>query len=303
MLIGLPGSGKSYLADKYTHEGFVVHSSDAIREELTGDVNNQRANSDVFSVLHRRIKDDLAAGIDCVYDATNINYKQRMEFLKYLNNVECMKEAVVVCTPYETCLLQNEQRERKVPAEVIDRMYRRFTIPYYYEGWDKITLHYHKEEYKKLYGPPGKFLFDTCDYSQENKHHSATLGEHCRLAVQYLIHNFVTESVLDTTLITLSEAAMLHDCGKPFCQTFKNTRGEITTEAHYYDHQYVGGYNALFYDMNSADKLYVSLLIMWHMQLYFSKEGSSSYNKYVKLWGYKLFKDLLWLHKADLAAH
>lgn len=39
MLVGLPGSGKSTYAEKLKEKGYIIHSSDAIREELTGDIN------------------------------------------------------------------------------------------------------------------------------------------------------------------------------------------------------------------------------------------------------------------------
>lgn len=42
MMVGLPYSGKSYYAEKLSKEyGAVVHSSDAIRAEILGDVQDQ----------------------------------------------------------------------------------------------------------------------------------------------------------------------------------------------------------------------------------------------------------------------
>ena len=57
MLVGLPGSGKSTLIKRYKE--YKVHSSDDIREELTGDVNRQDINNLVFKALHKRVKEDL----------------------------------------------------------------------------------------------------------------------------------------------------------------------------------------------------------------------------------------------------
>ena len=54
MLVGLPASGKSTYAEKLRKKGFHIHSSDKIREELTGDVNSQDKNMNVFQELHKR---------------------------------------------------------------------------------------------------------------------------------------------------------------------------------------------------------------------------------------------------------
>jgi predicted kinase len=84
MLAGIPGSGKSTYAEKMKneYENIVVCSSDAIREELTGNVNNQDLNEEVFKVLHRRVKDNLKAGNNVIYDACNISSRRRRHFVQ-----------------------------------------------------------------------------------------------------------------------------------------------------------------------------------------------------------------------------
>ena len=80
------------------HILFVIYSSDDIREELYNDVNNMENNNKVFDVLHQRIRDTLIDGKDCVYDATNMNWKRRRAFLESIKKIECYKVAVVVAT-------------------------------------------------------------------------------------------------------------------------------------------------------------------------------------------------------------
>ena len=63
MLVGLPGSGKSTYIKNHFNQNLHVHSSDDIREELSGNVNNQDINKEVFELLHKRVKDDLKNGI------------------------------------------------------------------------------------------------------------------------------------------------------------------------------------------------------------------------------------------------
>ena len=307
MLVGLPGSGKSYLADILFAKKYSIHSSDEIRKELSGDINNQNINSQVFQTLHRRIKDDLKNGISCVYDATNINYKKRMSFLQELNKIQCFKRCIIIATPYEVCLMQNEQRERKVPEQVIERMYRNFDVPYYFEGWDNIELFYAKDSYKEAYGDWSYFVFDTLTYNQDNKYHIETLGEHCRKCKEY-VENYNNKTTLKGTHIAHAQrvAAALHDCGKPFCKTFEDTKGNITESAHYYNHEKVGSYNSLFYETETQltpIRLYIAALIRWHMQMHFIDNQPHAKGKYIKLLGEEFYKELEVLHNGDKQAH
>ena len=100
MMVGLPYSGKSCYAEKLKEEfNAVVHSSDAIREEILGDVQDQNNNGKVFDVLHRRVIEDLSNGRNVIYDATNINYKRRMDTIQRLSKVPCEKVCEFMATP------------------------------------------------------------------------------------------------------------------------------------------------------------------------------------------------------------
>ena len=295
MMIGLVASGKSYETEILSKEyNANIHSSDAIREELSGDINNQDINDLVFKTLHNRVKEDLKNGKNCIYDATNINYKRRMAFLRELNSIPCEKICVLMATPYEVCLERNAKRDRKVPENVIKRMYMNFDIPYWYEGWDDIRIKYSSNS-ESLLGIPVKWIENVKNYNQENSHHTLTLGEHCWQAAEYLDRYSST---------ALQYATILHDCGKPFCKTFTNTKGEVTDQAHYYFHEHIGSYNSLFYDINNYN-LNIAILIRWHMQPYFWEKDNNEKqrNKYYKLWGEELYSDVMKLHEADKNAH
>lgn len=304
MLVGLPASGKSTLAKEYKSKGYIIHSSGAIREELGGDVNNQDINTQVFTLLHNRIKDYLKEGYSCVYDATNISYKRRKAFLEQIKNVDCNKICVFVATPYEVCLEQNQAQGRKVPDSVIKRMYCTIDVPYWYEGWDQIDIYYPQDSYKAGYKHWTQFLLDTEKVEQDNKYHNETLGNHCRSCANYVIKNYNLGHSFNLT--SLTTAAALHDCGKPFCKTFVNTKGETTENAHYYYHEHVGSYNSLFYEVDYVDnesKLYVAALIRWHMQMHFIDKEPHLEKKYRNLLGDKFYKDLTLLHNGDKEAH
>lgn len=302
MLCGLPASGKSTVAQKLAKEyDATIFSSDALREELFGDVNHQDNNQELFIELHRRIKNCLKDGKSAIYDACNISYKRRMAFLAELKNIPCEKICVLMATPYEECLRRNVERERRVPEHVIKRMYMSFNIPYWYEGWDYIEIEYSEGSQNK-YGMVTEWLDTVMNYDQDNSHHALSLGEHMRSAAAYMRNKLCLTTYKND--LTLIGATMLHDCGKPFCKTFTNSHGETTSEAHYYSHQYCGAYNSLFFAYLSefVDHLDIAIRIMWHMQPYFNKEEKTE-NKYRKLWGEDLYNDIMKLHEADLAAH
>ena len=139
MIVGLPGSGKSYFVEHcFTKEN--IHSSDKIREELLNDVNNQKNNLQVFNVLYHRVYTDLKNGISCVDDATNIEQKYRLSLIADIADIECIKNVYVIAADLETCFHRNSTRDRKVPESSIMKMAIKFRIPDYTEGWTNIYL-------------------------------------------------------------------------------------------------------------------------------------------------------------------
>ena len=101
MMCGLVASGKSTKAQELAREyNATIFSSDTLREEMFNDVNDQGHNQELFTELHRRIKECLCNGKSAIMDATNINYKKRMDFLRQLKNIPCKKICVLMATPY-----------------------------------------------------------------------------------------------------------------------------------------------------------------------------------------------------------
>jgi predicted kinase len=315
MLVGLPGSGKSTYA-KTVLSHCKIHSSDDLREELYGDVNNQSSNDKLFRELHKRIKEDLRAGNDVVYDATNIHWKRRKAFLKEISNIDCYTEAHLIATPYEVCVVQNLQRFRMVPESVIERMYKHFDVPFYNEGWDDIFIVYGDEKYDTAYGEVSQFIYDTLDFDQDNRHHKLKLGKHCLECSNYITNNLMTENPSDEdypweTIM----AGMLHDCGKPFTQTKMKPNGTQSDQSHYYHHENVGSYNSLFYkcpEKSDIDKLYMAALIRWHMLPHlwsdWSEKTQTKYideftNDNMKTNANRFWDNLMLLHQGDLNAH
>lgn len=296
MTVGLPASGKTAWAEQLKDKGFHVHSSDKIRAELLGDENAQTDNQLVFNELHKRVKEDLSAGIPCIYDATNMSMKRRKAFLDELKNIPCRKNCVIFPVPIEECKARNRSRERQVPDEVYDKMLRSFWVPYFYEGWDHIGVANVSQEVPSLEYAAMQ------DFSQDNPHHTKKLFAHLSEATWFAIQNHFSDEVF--------EAASYHDIGKLYTKSFKDAKGRDTQIAHFYGHECYGAYLYLSTDLaryctESAllKTLYASALINWHMKpLTAWKQSPKSRDRDRKLIGERMYNDIMLLHAADLAA-
>lgn len=315
MLVGLPGSGKSTYAHTVEirrKDGNaakpIVHSSDALREELYGDAATQGDNVKLFGELHARIKRDLSAGNDVVYDATNLKKKNRRTFLSEVKNIPCCKFCVVFATTLDACLRNNDQRTRKVPVNVIKRMQRSFAPPHFNEGFDYIcSIFTYLDNDGQLThdAPAGAFTFETFveqtkNFNQENKHHKLTLGQH-----SYRVYEYIKERCPKDYALQL--AALFHDNGKLYTKTRLNAKGVDDGDCHYYGHQNVGAYNVMFY----ADcigflpnLMEIANIIYYHMSPYLEWKQSERVRKNdMDYLGGELFNKVMLLHEADQAAH
>ena len=297
MMIGIPGSGKSHEAEIIAKKhNAIIHASDRLREELFRDVNHMGDNGFLFNELHKRIQRDLKAGKNVIYDATNINSKKRISFLKSLKDIPCEKIAILIMTPYQQCLKNNAERERSIPESVIEKMYTNFQVPYYYEGFDIVQIVLWQEA--NVYAP--YIVVERYkNYNQDNEHHQLTLGQHLITAFNYMLSKSLcgeNEDIPDE----LTLATLLHDIGKPFCKEFK----EGDKNAHYYNHMNVGAYDSFFYTSSiECNTLLIAWLINWHMEPFFWKKDEKLKENRLKLWGKDLFEMIEKLHEADLYAH
>jgi len=311
MLVGLPGSGKSTYAQTLTgtHN---IHSSDSIRKELFGDENenSKECNEKVFNTLHERVKQNLCDGKNVVYDATNLNRKRRIAFLKEIKNINCTKKCVMVATPFFLCQVNNKTRYRVVPQYVMDRMYRSFQPPYYNEGWDELDIIISEKEvwfrdYKidVLYNRASGII----RFNQNNKHHNLTLGAHSLNVASALMKKTGKESMF--------YAGLLHDVGKICTQSVLNKDGKCDGDCHYYNHSNVSAYESLFYILNDYKPedgedivntaLYVASLIYFHMHP-FNKQWNDTDSKIKRLkaqLGENLYNDIMMLHEEDKLAN
>lgn len=300
MMVGLPASGKSFCAEELKEKYDVkIFSSDAYREIYQELSEEEDFNQKIFSQLKVDIINELNQGNNVVYDATNLSSKKRRNFLTSLNKIDKLEKiCVLIMRQYENCLKANAQRERVVPEEAILKYYKSFNIPYMEEGWDKIWIIYTDKD-KKALGDFNDYLKRIKGFTQDNPYHDFTLDQHCLNTFKRMDQELSQRD--DLRKFDMLMAALFHDNGKPFCKSFRNTKGEISEHAHYYGHEHVGAYDVMFYNLYNADKLFVSFLIDNHMlpHEWDRNQSVKSPNRYKRYWGEENFKRIMLLAKCD----
>lgn len=293
VMVGLPGSGKSTYAKELIKKGKadIVLSSDAIREELTGDESNQTVNDKVFKLLYQRMNDYLAEGKSVVVDATNTTLKSRLRIMSECK-VLCNKEAVVVNPTVLECYKRDGSRDRTVGEQVINRFLSGFQCPQKFEGFDSI-----KFTEKKTHSIPLSDVINRMkEFDQENPHHIFSLGKHC-LTLELELKK------LGITNPSILYAGLIHDVGKLFTKN-KDDKGI----AHYYNHDSIGTYyivshyGTFFFDKDIKDPLLTLFLVNYHMRAHKDFKTPKAENKYRKLFGDELYELLIKFGECDMKA-
>lgn len=302
MMIGLPGSGKSTIANRNEGQSLVL-STDEIHGELFGDENIQRSPDKVFETVKRRIVGALNGDCDTVVmDATNLRKKNRIPFIAGIRaRVKADIEVVAhwVAVPYAECLKRDGARKRQVGADAIRKMYLNFAPPGYEEGFDGVEMSFNCTEEQMAHYTIDGFMAEAMVFDQRNHHHSLTLGGHCLKAMEYVKGHGGGDRVC--------MAAQIHDNGKLFTASFLDYKGEMTEEYHYYQHHCVGAYDSVFYTRHQCsceDSVYIANLIYYHMHpLLDWKNNPAKQNMDTATMSQDFLKDLMLLHEGDMYAH
>lgn len=133
--VGISGSGKSTWIRTLVNQGFIVVSPDDIRREITGTVNNESKNNEVFSLAYQRTIDAINSGKNVIFDATNLISKYRIDMLNKLKqNIDIEFDAFAKIFDGDPEI--SKQRIAKdiesgvdrsnVPSHVIDRQFINF---------------------------------------------------------------------------------------------------------------------------------------------------------------------------------
>lgn len=303
MCIGLPGCGKStWCVQQETLYNSLSISTDKIRKELYGSESEQGDPNKVFKIAKDRVVNGFEIFDTVILDATNIQKKHRMHFIKAIK--QSVKDVVVkafwFAVPVKVCKERNNQRDRNVPEYVIDKMYKLFSPPGKEEGFDEFAIVICYDNFTSQSATIQKFLDVADSFDQQNKHHTLTLGEHVRVASQYVKQHGGSD--------ILCTAALLHDVGKLVTASHKNSKGEITDELHYYQHHCCGAYEIPFYlfgdiSLSVDDIVYIANLVYYHMHPLREWKSDKKRKKDVALFPKEFLKDLLLLNEGDVYAH
>jgi predicted kinase len=118
-----------------------VVSSDAIREELYGDANNQADPDRVFALFHQRIAGELRDGQPVVADSTALHAFARKKLIE-IGRQHGAVIHLILFSNLSQAIRRNKQRGRVVPDDVMRRMvglYERAVGDIPREGYDSIT--------------------------------------------------------------------------------------------------------------------------------------------------------------------
>ncbi|MDG2991197.1 ATP-binding protein [Candidatus Synechococcus calcipolaris G9] len=130
LLIGPPASGKSTFADYLCLNlpDAVIVATDDIRRLLYGDPRHQGAWPQIEAEVLGQIQRSLQRGFTIIYDATNVQHRYRVQFLRQVRILT--PEPWIgwqLLTDLETCKQWNHARDRQVPETVIEQMYQDLT--------------------------------------------------------------------------------------------------------------------------------------------------------------------------------
>ncbi len=306
LLCGLSASGKSQYINTVSQDSgneVITISTDSIRKNICGSVEDQSKNKEVFQTFHSLIVKYLKNGVDVVAEATNITMKSRRSVLNVIKGIDCEKVCVVIVKPIGECKLDDSLREHPVSEYVIDKQARKFQIPFREEGWDKIEFIDHIEdkqgcvaEIESTWVPE---IYN--DFDQKNPYHMESLGKHMTDAY-YFVKNHGLHKNKDYEMIN---ATICHDMGKLYTQTF-----DENGVAHYYGHENIGAYMMLVYEVANQHSLFVNhnigdiaFYINYHMLPFqWKPNGTKTETKWAKRLGSKKYHNLWDMHIADLIA-
>lgn len=132
IMCGIPGSGKTYLANKYLKNNDIRYvSRDEIRFSMVKEDEEYFSHErEVFKKFAGTIAQTLVDGFDVIADATHLNRISRDKLIRAIDQytTDYTIEYVVADAPLDLCMKRNASREgrARVPDVIMYRMAKSF---------------------------------------------------------------------------------------------------------------------------------------------------------------------------------
>lgn len=132
MMIGIPGSGKSTMAEQMAKyyleqecEQVCIVSTDNIREWYCKGEYIKDTNAAVFEIAEQVIRDEMSKGNIVIFDATNLKKKYRTKWIDLAKLQGYRTAACEVQRDVNACIGAMDERpeHRKIPREKIIQFY------------------------------------------------------------------------------------------------------------------------------------------------------------------------------------
>jgi predicted kinase len=137
--IGISGSGKSYIGEKLKQDyNCVIVCPDDIRKEITGDINNQTKNKEVFDIVRMRTIELLSEGKNVFFSATNVGFNNLFNFLNHIKSTALQSLEIMILWMEDShdidlCfkriqedIKQNMERSKITDISILERQYKNY---------------------------------------------------------------------------------------------------------------------------------------------------------------------------------
>jgi predicted kinase len=146
IMVGCPASGKSTFAKQYVadHKDTFYLGSDELRGYMGESESDQTVSNEVFAYIKDCLDYTLKySTLSVLIDACHVTVKARKDYHQIAKRYDASMIAYVFDRTHDILLERNRVRGANggtyVPDWVIDRMYRAFTPPSIFQGFDEIV--------------------------------------------------------------------------------------------------------------------------------------------------------------------